>query len=120
MYNSTSVLGKLFDYITLHGEFIVKEAGHTILECTIFERYIIEPKYLIKGFTEYIEIAEGLYNDYSQKIRDMLFEYGLDTESQLFALDLTPLEKKRKRGGKDKYDTENELRLKVNNLQKEM
>ena len=47
----------------------------------------------------------------------MLFEYGLDTESQLFALDLTPLEKKRKRGGKDKYDTENELRLKVNEFQ---
>lgn len=50
----------------------------------------------------------------------MLFDYGLETESQLFALDLTPLEKKRKRGGKDKYDTENELRLKVIELQKEI
>lgn len=58
-------------------------------------------------------MAEGLYHDYEYKVREMLFDYGLETESQLFALDLTPLEKKRKRGGKDKYDTENELRLKV-------
>ena len=88
MYQSTSVLGKLYDYIKLHGDFIEEEASKRQIEFNIFEHYYFDIQFMYEGFEEFIDKASKQYEKYSEILKDMMNTYGLNTESQIFSFDL--------------------------------
>ena len=58
MHRSVSILGKLYDYIKLHGDYIIENTEKNRIKGGVFEKYMMDTRYIIKGFEKHLEAAD--------------------------------------------------------------
>ncbi|KAJ8315320.1 hypothetical protein KUTeg_007470 [Tegillarca granosa] len=79
VYNSEKILGKLFrecDFITT--------SINRFRNCELIENAKENPEFLQNGYQNFLESAQIAFNIYSQKISNLMNQYGIKTEAELF------------------------------------